>query len=247
MGRSARWHAAAALGCPLPPLPPASAAAATPPAHANVLKCSGRVRRWQWHLRAGHLHLCHTSGREAGAIGGRGRGSAGAPAQKWAAWWGGLCAVHMRLPIVALALLHSCFLPRTCRILHPCLSTTAACLHPLHPSRHRHAPLPRAPQRPRVEVVRSGVEPVVPRVGDVVTARVVRINPRLAAGGRPLPGRAPAGRSSMVHCCPVTATLRVVLLSSPGAHPGMLPGPALPPQWTSSVSAPSRCGSGTAA
>lgn len=38
-----------------------------------------------------------------------------------------------------------------------------------------------AVQRPRVEVVRSGVEPVVPRVGDVVTARVVRINPRLAA------------------------------------------------------------------
>ncbi|KAL4427920.1 hypothetical protein ABPG75_002009 [Micractinium tetrahymenae] len=39
----------------------------------------------------------------------------------------------------------------------------------------------KAVQRPRVEVVRSGVEPVVPRVGDVVTARVVRINPRLAA------------------------------------------------------------------
>ncbi|EFN58333.1 hypothetical protein CHLNCDRAFT_30168 [Chlorella variabilis] len=38
-----------------------------------------------------------------------------------------------------------------------------------------------AEQRPRVEVVRSGVEPVVPRVGDTVTARVVRINPRLAA------------------------------------------------------------------
>ncbi|KAI3428349.1 hypothetical protein D9Q98_006729 [Chlorella vulgaris] len=38
-----------------------------------------------------------------------------------------------------------------------------------------------AEQRPRVEVVRSGVEPVVPRAGDTVTARVVRINPRLAA------------------------------------------------------------------
>lgn len=48
-------------------------------------------------------------------------------------------------------------------------------------------------QRPRVEVVRSGVEPVVPRVGDVVTARVVRINPRLAAGGR---------LQSCTLCCP---------------------------------------------
>lgn len=37
-------------------------------------------------------------------------------------------------------------------------------------------------QRPRLEVVRSGVEPVVPKPGDVVTARVIRINPRLAAG-----------------------------------------------------------------
>ena len=37
-------------------------------------------------------------------------------------------------------------------------------------------------QKPRVEVVRCGVEPVVPKVGDIVTARVVRINPRLAAG-----------------------------------------------------------------
>ncbi|KAI7837467.1 hypothetical protein COHA_008725 [Chlorella ohadii] len=36
-------------------------------------------------------------------------------------------------------------------------------------------------QRPRLEVVRSGVEPVVPKQGDVVTARVIRINPRLAA------------------------------------------------------------------
>lgn len=37
-------------------------------------------------------------------------------------------------------------------------------------------------QRPRLEVVRSGIEPVVPKPGDVVTARVIRINPRLAAG-----------------------------------------------------------------
>lgn len=37
------------------------------------------------------------------------------------------------------------------------------------------------PQRPRVEVVRSGAEPVVPAAGDVVTARVIRINARLAA------------------------------------------------------------------
>ncbi len=44
-------------------------------------------------------------------------------------------------------------------------------------------------QRPRLEVVRSGVEPVVPKQGDVVTARVIRINPRLAAG-------APAGQSA---------------------------------------------------
>jgi hypothetical protein len=37
-------------------------------------------------------------------------------------------------------------------------------------------------QRPRIEVLRSGAEPIVPRAGDIVTARVVRINPRLAAG-----------------------------------------------------------------
>ena len=49
--------------------------------------------------------------------------------------------------------------------------SNAACL-PAHPHL----------QRPRVEVIRSGIEPVVPKVGDVVTARVVRINPRLAAG-----------------------------------------------------------------
>jgi hypothetical protein len=36
-------------------------------------------------------------------------------------------------------------------------------------------------QLPRVDVLRAGAEPVVPRVGDLVTARVVRINPRLAA------------------------------------------------------------------
>lgn len=49
-----------------------------------------------------------------------------------------------------------------------------------------------------MEVVRSGVEPVVPRVGDVVTARVVRINPRLAAGG--------LVRSCLL-CCPVCRAL----------------------------------------
>lgn len=36
-------------------------------------------------------------------------------------------------------------------------------------------------QLPRVDVLRAGAEPVVPRAGDYVTARVVRINPRLAA------------------------------------------------------------------
>lgn len=47
-------------------------------------------------------------------------------------------------------------------------------------------------QRPRLEVVRSGVEPVVPKQGDVVTARVIRINPRLAAGAQA--GQSAGGR-----------------------------------------------------
>lgn len=45
-----------------------------------------------------------------------------------------------------------------------------------------HSALPAPLQRPRVDVVRAGVEPVVPKPGDIVTARVIRINPRLAAG-----------------------------------------------------------------
>ena len=71
------------------------------------------------------------------------------------------------------------------------------------------------PQRPRLEVVRSGVEPVVPKQGDVVTARVIRINPRLAAGAAarwPATGVAVAGDAAqavvqwpMVHMCAVTA------------------------------------------
>ena len=61
--------------------------------------------------------------------------------------------------------------------IHPCSASPnlRACL-PARPPAHPNL------QRPRVEVIRSGIEPVVPKVGDVITARVVRINPRLAAG-----------------------------------------------------------------
>eukprot|EP00887_Chlorella_sp_A99_P002579 scaffold6.g2579.t1 len=45
----------------------------------------------------------------------------------------------------------------------------------------REVPVADAQQKPTLEVVRSGAAPVVPAVGDVVTARVTRITPRLAA------------------------------------------------------------------
>lgn len=50
-------------------------------------------------------------------------------------------------------------------------------------------------QHPRVEVIRSGTQPVIPAVGHIVTARVVSINPRtaavdiLAVGTAPVPHR----------------------------------------------------------
>lgn len=50
-------------------------------------------------------------------------------------------------------------------------------------------------QKPRVEVLHAGAQPVVPAVGDVVTVRVVRITPRLASvdilcvGSHPVPQR----------------------------------------------------------
>ena len=49
--------------------------------------------------------------------------------------------------------------------------------------------------RPRVEVVRSGTQPVIPAVGHIITARVISISPRnasvdiLAVGSDPVPHR----------------------------------------------------------
>lgn len=49
--------------------------------------------------------------------------------------------------------------------------------------------------RPRVEVIRSGTQPVIPAVGHIITARVITITPRnasvdiLAVGSAPVPHR----------------------------------------------------------
>lgn len=49
--------------------------------------------------------------------------------------------------------------------------------------------------RPRVEVIRSGTQPVIPSVGHIITARVISITPRnasvdiLAVGSTPVPHR----------------------------------------------------------